>query len=138
MKKEKEKRKGKKRYKSTVFALHFHWDRYVSVFHFSPPLVRNDKDHSQYTSTFSTEKDEWKENTVDASIFHRELLMPLRLNAPENLRHEWLAHYFTNTWILAIEISRRDLHRRGMERVPECLRRRDGEPSSFISLGQRT
>lgn len=70
----------------------------VRVSFFFPFHVRNDKNHSIHVEVCQEKANERHHR---ASIFHSELLMALRLNVPENLRYEQLAHYFTSMRILA-------------------------------------
>lgn len=108
-------------------------------FLFLSPIQNDDKDHSTRVDAFhgmGIEMEKLKNHR--ASIFHPQVLMPLRLNVPENLRHEQLAHYFTSMWILAcIEFPIRTVGGKGFEYVPECLktmRREGGKTQPFISL----
>lgn len=89
-------------------------------FLFLSPIQNDDKDHSTRVDAFhgmGIEMEKLKNHR--ASIFHPQVLMPLRLNVPENLRHEQLAHYFTSMWILAcIEFPIRTVGGEGVRVCP--------------------
>lgn len=89
-------------------------------FLFLSPIQNDDKDHSTRVDAFHGMGIEMKKlKNHRASIFHPQVLMPLRLNVPENLRHEQLAHYFTSMWILAcIEFPIRTVGGEGVRVCP--------------------
>lgn len=102
----------------------------VRVSFFFPFHVRNDKNHSIHVEVC---QEKTNERHHRASIFHSELLMALRLNVPENLRYEQLAHYFTSMWILACTEFLRAIRVASVECALECSRR-CGKHGFFASL----
>lgn len=104
----------------------------LSLSFFSP--FKNDEIKIIGSRAFHGMEIEMRRETEPFDIFHPRVLMALRLNVPENLRHEQLAHYFTSMWILAcIEFPIRIVE--GFEHVlRRNVLRRGEENASFYLL----
>lgn len=119
-----------------IFAFSFGANRdflvFLSLSFFSP--FENDEIKIIGSRAFHGMEIEMRRETEPFDIFHPRVLMALRLNVPENLRHEQLAHYFTSMWILAcIEFPIRIVE--GFEHVlRRNVLRRGEENASFYLL----
>lgn len=111
----------------------------LSLFLFLSAQI-DDQNHCTRVDALHGMKIEMGKETEPFDIFHPRVLMALRLNVPENLRHEQLAHYFTSVWILAcIEFPIRIVEGLRVRSKKECLETmRGGKYTSFYLLFNRS